>query len=267
MNRSAKKLISLAVFLFIICFTFILPGFGLKINKATLIVSFVIPVCLTLFLYRFDFPLFFSSLFFTINFILRPINFKIFEALNINFPALFHLLPIIFYILLIVLSKKVRDNITWLKKDNIDKRTIYLIITTIILSCIGLVIWAVFIQKDLGQYSEFFPDHPIYLLIFEGIAFALINSVIEEMVARGILWDGFDKLFSNKYLVILFQALVFGIWHQHGFPGGISGIIMVFIWSILLGLIRLRSGGILAPIVAHFFADFAILMITLLVLF
>ena len=255
---SPKKLASLIIFLVIICITFVLPGFGFKIGRATLVASFIIPVCLTLFLYKFDFPLFIPSLFFTINFILRPLNFKIFDALNINFPALFHLLPIILYLLLIVFSKSVKQNITWLKKDKFDKKTVLLILATIILTCIGLITWSLFIQKDLGQYSEFIPKHPVYLLIFEGIGFAVINSV---------MWDGFDKVFNNKYLVIIFQAIVFSIWHYHGFPGGISGVIMVFAWSILLGFIRQRSGGILAPIVAHFFADFAILMITLLVLF
>ena len=48
-----------------------------------------------------------------------------------------------------------------------------------------------------------------------------------------------------------------------GFPGGALGATMVFLWSVFLGLIRHRSGGMVAPLVVHFFADLTIALIVL----
>ena len=83
-------------------------------------------------------------------------------------------------------------------------------------------------------------------------------------MARAVLFDGFTYIFKNVTIVILFQALVFSLWHYNGFPGGIVGIILVFIWSIFLGAIRHRSKGMLPPVIAHFFADLSIVIIILL---
>jgi membrane protease YdiL (CAAX protease family) len=58
--------------------------------------------------------------------------------------------------------------------------------------------------------------------------------------------------------IIVLQVLLFGLWHYRGFPGGLIGVILVFVWGIFLGIIRLRTSGMLFPFLAHFYADVTI---------
>ena len=49
--------------------------------------------------------------------------------------------------------------------------------------------------------------------------------------------------------------------HLYGFPSGLIGMAMVFVWGIALGILRVRSGGMLVPIVTHIAADLVIFTI------
>jgi membrane protease YdiL (CAAX protease family) len=55
----------------------------------------------------------------------------------------------------------------------------------------------------------------------------------------------------------VFAALHF----RNGFPNGISGFFLVFIYGIMLGIIRRISKGMLAPVITHIAADFTIFLI------
>jgi len=77
------------------------------------------------------------------------------------------------------------------------------------------------------------------------------------------LYDGFLRVFKSTTAVILCQAVVFALWHFQGFPGGAVGIMMVFVWSVFLGALRFRSGGMIAPLIAHFLADLSVAVILL----
>ena len=70
------------------------------------------------------------------------------------------------------------------------------------------------------------------LLVVYGVLFAAFNACFEEFITRALLYDGF--------------------------PGGPVGVVMVFVWSLFLGAMRWTSGGMVAPLVAHFFADLTI---------
>jgi len=93
------------------------------------------------------------------------------------------------------------------------------------------------------------------------LIFPILNSLFEEFIARAVLFDGFSALFEKIVSVIILQAIIFALWHYKGFPGGIIGVIMVFIWSLFLGIIRYKSKGMLPSLVAHFFADLTIAII------
>jgi uncharacterized protein len=54
---------------------------------------------------------------------------------------------------------------------------------------------------------------------------------------------------------------LFGIYHWRGFPGGLSGSVMVFFWSVFLGIIKYRTKGMLMPVIAHIFADLTIFIL------
>jgi membrane protease YdiL (CAAX protease family) len=94
-----------------------------------------------------------------------------------------------------------------------------------------------------------------------GLLFALSNAFAEEMLFRGFLFDGLSKFITKHKIVIVIQAILFGIWHFKGFPGGFFGSTMVFVWAILLGFMRYRSKSIWYPFIGHVFADLVIFSI------
>ena len=62
---------------------------------------------------------------------------------------------------------------------------------------------------------------------------------------------------------VVLQALAFGVLHLHGVPNGPVGMVMAGVWGLLLGVLRLRSRGLLAPYVTHIAADATIVVLML----
>jgi membrane protease YdiL (CAAX protease family) len=63
-------------------------------------------------------------------------------------------------------------------------------------------------------------------------------------------------------LSLLVQAWLFGALHyREGFPNGAWGLVMTAVYGIMLGVLRRRSQGMLAPWAVHVFADCVIFTI------
>ncbi len=82
---------------------------------------------------------------------------------------------------------------------------------------------------------------------------------------RGVFQMSLRALFGS-YAASVMQRLSFGVQHANGFPRGIVGVCLAFLWGLLQGLLRDRSGGLLAPIIAHIVADASIAIIALVLL-
>lgn len=93
-----------------------------------------------------------------------------------------------------------------------------------------------------------------------GALFATVNALLEEVVWRGVMQDALAAQLGLKG-GLLAQAVVFGVIHAQGFPRGLIGILLASTYGLLLGMLRLRSGGIVAPIIAHVCADATIFAI------
>lgn len=128
---------------------------------------------------------------------------------------------------------------------------------------LGLFGWLVVAQPDLSEVIRaYVPPLPLAALILGGIAFAAINAALEELVWRGVFQRGLEAAVGPALAVVI-QAVSFGVAHAHGVPSGTLGVALAGGWALLLGLLRRASGGLLAPIVAHFVADAAIAVIVL----
>jgi membrane protease YdiL (CAAX protease family) len=178
-----------------------------------------------------------------------------------NFPGTYFLIPIILFTILILTFKKIKSNISWWTKDKIDTTSVLLIIGLSLVSGLLLFIWGKYIAKDLSKFTGILPDVTLVWIIINGIGFALLNSIAEEYLSRGMLCNGLEKIFSNKWLIITIQAIVFSIFHYHGFPGGLIGMTMVFVWSVVLGILRYRTKGLAGVLIGHFIADLTIFFI------
>ena len=117
------------------------------------------------------------------------------------------------------------------------------------------------VRYDTGELLKMIPKVSPPILVILGILFAISNAFAEEMLFRGFLFDGLSEFINNSKIVIFLQAIIFGIWHFNGFPGGIFGSIMVFFWAIFLGIMRYKSKSIWYPIIGHVFADLTIFII------
>jgi hypothetical protein len=99
-----------------------------------------------------------------------------------------------------------------------------------------------------------------WLIALGAVGFSMCNAAVEESVWRGVLLQGLQSVGPRGAAVIL-QAISFGVAHIHGFPRGAVGVVLAAVYGVMMGVIRLRSEGMLAPWIAHVFADLTIIAI------
>jgi hypothetical protein len=128
----------------------------------------------------------------------------------------------------------------------------------------ALVGWYLAVRPDLADVVETYlaVSAPAWLILLGAAGFALVNAALEEAVWRGILQPELAERFGPGLAVGL-QATSFGAAHAWGFPRGVAGVALVTAWGVLLGLLRARSRGLLAPWLAHVAADAVIAAIVL----
>jgi membrane protease YdiL (CAAX protease family) len=100
---------------------------------------------------------------------------------------------------------------------------------------------------------------PLVLFGLIGPGFALLNACAEEFFFRGIIQESLNSIMKNQCAVITIQAIFFAAAHFNaGFPNGIIGFFMVFGWGAVIGYMRQRTAGLLAPVITHVAADIII---------
>jgi uncharacterized protein len=128
---------------------------------------------------------------------------------------------------------------------------------------VPLVAWVVLARPDLQDVLELYvPPIPLVLLLVGALLFTLTNAVLEELIWRGVFHQGLRAVGGVRFAIGV-GALSFGLQHAGGFPRGVVGVALAAGWGVLLGWLRERSGGLLAPILAHLVADATIAWIVL----
>ncbi len=178
-----------------------------------------------------------------------------------DIPALWMLSMLILSMAIVSPLKKTRSWRSWAKWGRIDPRMMMAIIAIAIIAAVALLLWANW-TDHFGmaiQMAEKTAAYPRYLVILMIPLFAILNSVAEESVYRGVLQTALFEGFQNHHLVILLQASAFAALHYaSGFPNGAMGYAMVLGYGIMLGYLKIWSQGMLAPIITHMFADLTI---------
>ncbi len=163
--------------------------------------------------------------------------------------------------LLIARLTPLRDGLTWLRVGSIDRTSVLLGLGFVLLSSSALVLWTWIFQPDLsGPLARVEGLHPA-LLLLGGLAFASVNALAEEVLWRGVMMEGLQTAIGPVVVVLGVQALSFGLMHIRGFPSGWVGVGLAAIYGLMMGLIRTRSDGLLAPWLTHVFADATIFAI------
>lgn len=187
-----------------------------------------------------------------------------------SLPTAPFLVPFVLMVLCCLPFPVLRGEFAWLRKGRPDQVSWLLVVLTSLISALALILWALWTDY-LGIASTMlstFRQVPLWFMLLVGIpGFALLNAFAEEVVYRGVLQQALENSFGEKQaLILVSQASAFAAAHfMGGFPNGKLGYLMTFSYALMLGYLRDRSRGLLAPYVAHVAADYVI-GITLLLL-
>ena len=125
------------------------------------------------------------------------------------------------------------------------------------LAAVALTVWAVTVRPEPAPYLQALQGLPMCVGVAGVAGFALVNPLWEEALFRGVLLGELIETWGVRAAVAV-QALVFGAAHWAGFPSGWLGMAMAATWGLALGIIRVRSEGILLPYLVHVCANAAI---------
>jgi len=172
------------------------------------------------------------------------------------------LVPLIVYFMIALSVPKLRLSLSWLRPGYFGKDILVLVAATAAISGIALYLWNYALRPDLSRHLAYIPPVPFWSYPFLGLGFAVLNAAMEEAAFRGIVMQSTDSAFGPGVFSLLSQAGLFGALHfLQGFPRGAWGFGMAFIYGIMLGHIRRKSRGMLAPWFAHVCADLVIFAI------
>lgn len=144
---------------------------------------------------------------------------------------------------------------SWLRAGRVTAELPWLMVGTVLVTAAALVVWQRLSGGRLPQaYVDVAAGQPLWLLVLAGAGFSLLNAAVEEAIFRGVLQGALHRV-SGPVLAVVVQALAFGVLHVVGIPTGVVGAVMAGAWGVLLGVMRWRTGGIVAPYVAHVAAD------------
>jgi len=174
---------------------------------------------------------------------------------------LYLLVPLTVYGILVAVFPSLRQSLNWLRLGRLAPDILTLVLATIVVSGSALVIWYFAAQPDLGQFLRNMPRIATWLLPIAGLGFAMGNAAMEETIFRGVIMNALDSAFGTGIISVLLQAIPFGLLHKSGFPGGVWGMVLAFVYGVMQGAIRRRSQGMLAPWLAHVGADAVIFAI------
>lgn len=170
------------------------------------------------------------------------------------FPLLNALLG---YAVVVMCSRRLRESFGWLHTGSLEPGVRRLILGTSAASLVALPIWFAWTDPEFVGLTAI-ADVPVWALPPTGFFFVLVNAGVEETAFRGVLLDSSHSAFG-AIAALFVQAAVFGIAHYaHGVPDGPWGAVLSGGYGLMLGVIRLRSRGMVAPWIAHAITDAAI---------
>lgn len=86
------------------------------------------------------------------------------------------------------------------------------------------------------------------------LLFSLTNSLAEELIFRFAIVGGLTG-YSSKIMMLILSAVLFGLPHFFGNPGGIIGVIMSAVLGYILCKAAIETKGLMIPWTIHFVQD------------
>jgi membrane protease YdiL (CAAX protease family) len=166
----------------------------------------------------------------------------------------FWLMPLATYFTLTACIPPLRRTLVGPRMGTATVRTGIATVATIALASTALLLFQWVVHPDVQSLRDALPVQPQNGVLLAGAIFALINATCEELVFRGILFDALESEWGRRFAVGA-TAILFGLGHLHGYPPGWIGAGLAGIFGVMLGVLRVQTGGLSLPIIAHIAAD------------
>ena len=121
-------------------------------------------------------------------------------------------------------------------------------------SCLALMAFNAIARPDASAYPDIFPVGFLRRAVLAGVLFSILNALFEEVVFRGILFGAVESEWGKSVAAVT-TAVLFGFCHLHGYPPGGVGAVLAGVFGLCLGWLRIVTGGIGLPVLAHIAAD------------
>jgi len=167
------------------------------------------------------------------------------------------LLPLLATVTALALRRESKLERIGIMRGSLALREWGAIVAIALVAGFALWLWTEIFRPDLSEFRAMMPTGGTAVLIGAALVFALLNAAMEELVWRGAI-QHWLSLHVGSVLAVILQAVSFGLIHWAGFPSGWTGVALAAIYGVMLGALRALSGGLLAPFVAHIFADLVI---------
>ena len=154
-----------------------------------------------------------------------------------------------------------RLGLSWLRRGSFGPPVRRLVWLTVLVSASALVAWYELARPDVGVLRARIQPLSLVSLPLAAIGFATVNAAAEEGVYRGVIQYALESSIGFGVTALLLQSLAFGVAHINGFPSGGAGVGLACVYGLMLGIVRRRADGMLAPWVAHVCADLVIFAI------
>jgi membrane protease YdiL (CAAX protease family) len=164
------------------------------------------------------------------------------------------LLPLIGYGFAVWLSPPLRASFRGWRFGRVNGLTVGATVTIAVLSSVALVTYHALARPEVSALARFFTVPRLGGLVAFGMLFAVLNALMEELIFRGVLFDAAESQWGNKIAVVA-TAVFFGYGHRHGYPPGAIGAVLAGVYGLCLGWLRVFSGGLGLPFLAHIAAD------------
>ena len=168
--------------------------------------------------------------------------------------------PLIGYFLFVIAIPSLRRTAPAIRFGTYSGTTAVITSAIIAISVGTLIAFDVIARPNVEAYRAFLPVSALGGIVAAGIIFSLLNPILEEVIFRGILFDAVRSQVGPTATVIVTAAL-FGIAHLRGYPPGPAGATLAFLYGAAIGALRLLTGGLALPILAHVAADATIYLI------
>ena len=170
------------------------------------------------------------------------------------------LVPLAGYAALVALVPQLRATFRPWRFGRISTTSVVATAIIAVGSCSVLVAFQALKHPDVSAFGRFLPVSTLGGVLTIGVLFSVFNALFEEIIFRGVLFDSVESQWG-KGVAIAATALLFGYGHMHGYPPGILGAVLAGIYGVCLGSLRVHSGGLGLPVIAHIAADATIFTI------